>query len=620
MSADAWGITEGYHDVVGTWHPTPSETRDALVEAMGAPGPPTRGALVIRQGEPVPLAEPVEIALEDGAAFPPGAPPREVPLGYHRMRTGGSERALIVTPSRCVLPAARAWGWAIQLYAVRSRESWGLGDLADLRTLGEWSATELGGAFVLTNPLGATAPLTPQEPSPYFPGSRCHRNPLYLRIEEVPGASALGAELEPIAAAGRALNAARAIDRDAVLRLKLDALSRLWRRAGGAVEPALDGYVQRRGELLERFAAYCVVAEEQGTADWRAWPATLRQPDAPAVRALARERADRVRFHCWVQWLLEEQLARAALGTCLVQDLPIGVDPGGADAWIWQDVFAGGTSVGAPPDLFNRRGQDWGVPPLIPWALRDAGYRPFIETVRASMRRGGGLRIDHVMGLFRLFCIPRGRPPAEGAYVRYPADDLLGIVALESQRAGAIVVGEDLGTVEAGTSERLRERGVLSCRVAWFGPEEPAGFPELTLGSVTTHDLPTIAGVWSGADIACQRAAGLEVDGSIGQLRDRLAAVAGAGAEAPLAEVVRGAYRALGAAPAALVAATPEDALEVEERPNMPGTSTEYPNWCLALPATLEEMRGDPRVHELGAILGASRAVTPGPLDIAASD
>jgi 4-alpha-glucanotransferase len=324
------------------------------------------------------------------------------------------------------------------------------------------------------------------------------------------------------------------------------------------------------------------------------------------VRALAAAHAGRVRFHCWVQWLLDEQLARAARGVRLVQDLPIGVDPGGADAWIWQDVFAPGVSVGAPPDLFNRRGQDWGLPPLVPARLRAADYRPFIETVRASMRHGGGLRIDHVMGLFRLFWIPAGRPPAEGAYVRYPADDLLGIVALESQRAGAIVVGEDLGTVEEGTSERLRERGVLSCRVAWFGPETPAEFPELALGAITTHDLPTVAGVWSGADVARQRAVGLEPDASEA-LRDRLAAVAGVSAGAALADAVRGAHRALGASPSALVAATLEDALHVEERPNLPGTSTECPNWRLALPQPLEDICVDLRVQEVAAILSAAR-------------
>jgi 4-alpha-glucanotransferase len=311
-----------------------------------------------------------------------------------------------------------------------------------------------------------------------------------------------------------------------------------------------------------------------------------------------------VRFHQWLQWLLERQLAAAAAESRVMQDLPIGVDPDGADAWVWQDTLAIGASVGAPPDRYVKRGQDWGLPPFIPHRLRASGYEPFVETIRAALRHAGGLRIDHVMGLFRLFWIPAGLPPAEGGYVRYPAEDLLAIVALESHRADAIVVGEDLGTVETGVRERLAEHGVLSYRVMWFEEDPPACYPASAMAAITTHDLPTIAGLWTGADTAEQRALGLEPnDAALERVRARLAALTGATARTPIEDLIDAAHRRLAEAPSVLVTATLDDALAVTDRPNVPGTTAERPNWSLALPASLEALERSPLARRIAAAL-----------------
>jgi 4-alpha-glucanotransferase len=608
MTTDAWGITDGYHDALGVWHATSDETRAVLRAAMGDAGasspsaPPVR---VVRQGQAAPLDGPVELTLEDGARLRASERlPPDLPLGYHRLRRLDDEREarLIVAPARCHLPAGlRTWGWAVQLYAARSRESWGIGDLADLRRLARWSAAELGAGMLLLNPLSAVAPVLPQQPSPYYPSSRCFRNPLYVRIEEVPGAAAAQLDLHALATAGRALNERRRIDRDAVWRLKHAALERLW--PGQRGDPELARYCDQQGEALREFATFCALAERHG-AGWQGWPAEYRRPDSPAVAGFAAEQADRVAFHAWLQWLLDVQLARAAREIRLMQDLPIGVDAGGADAWAWQDTLTASASIGAPPDVYNTGGQDWGLPPFVPHRLAARGYEPFIRTIRAALRHAGGLRVDHVMGLFRLFWVPRGLAPGAGAYIRYPADDLLAILALESQRAGAIIVGEDLGTVEEGVRERLAEHAILSYRLVWFEPEPPARYPRLALAAVTTHDLPTIAGLWTGADLEAQAAIGREPSrAGFDEMRERLRRVADVEDDAPVGEVIERVHERLAEAPSVIVTATLDDALAVEERPNMPGTVSEWPNWSIALPQPLEAIEQAPRARAVAAAL-----------------
>jgi 4-alpha-glucanotransferase len=341
-----------------------------------------------------------------------------------------------------------------------------------------------------------------------------------------------------------------------------------------------------------------VLSERLG-AGWQAWPEPFRDPAGAAVAAVADEAADRVAFHAWVQWLADEQLATASGAVRRVADMPVGVDPGGFDAWDWQDQLALGASVGAPPDRFNTAGQDWGLPPFIPHRLREAQYRPFIETIRRQLRHAGGLRIDHVLGLFRLWWIPAGHGAARGAYVRYPTDELLEIVALESQRARAIVIGEDLGTVPPGVRTQLRRRRVLSTRLVLFEKTPPSAYPAQSFAAVTTHDLPTVAGALSGADLLDQAAAGLTPDPSaLALLRGRLRTAAALGADADAPAVAEALHRRLAASPAAMVAATLEDALGVEERPNLPGTViSQRPNWSLALPVPLEELDAHPGVR-----------------------
>ena len=597
MGTDMWGIDDGYEDALGVWRETPAATRSALLAAMGVDpaqsGPPPEPPVhVLRPGQALPLEQPAELRLEDGTALRVDAAlPPDLPLGYHELRPldGGATVRIIVSPGRCYLPADwHTWGWAVQLYALRSAESWGMGDLGDLRRLGQWSATDLGAGILLINPLHAVTPVLPQQPSPYFPSSRRFRNVLYLRIEEVPGAAEGGIELEPLAAAGRALNRQRYIDRDAIFRLKMQALGRLWSRFGG--DPAFDRYCHEQGDALRQFAIFCALAEHYGRG-WQAWPAEYRRPDAPAVARFAAERADRVRFHQWLQWLLDVQLARAAAELPVMQDLPIGVDPNGADAWAWQDVLATEVTVGAPPDKYNTLGQDWGLPPFIPHKLRAAAYEPFRQTIRATLRHAGGLRIDHVMGLFRLYWIPQGMDPSLGAYVRYAADELLAIVTLESQRARAVVVGEDLGTVEEGVRERLATHRLLSYRLLWFEADPPARYPELALAAVTTHDLPTVAGLWSGADLRTQQRLGLRPnEAGLREIAERLQAMTGLPERAQVHEVIVRAHQLLAEAPSVVVTATLEDALAVEERPNMPSTTAEWPNWSLALPIPLEDL------------------------------
>jgi 4-alpha-glucanotransferase len=609
--SDAWGIADGYHDAFGNWRVPSPAIREALRRAMSAEGdsPSPAPVIVRRAGETIDIPAPVRLLLEDGAALDfDGTLPADVPPGYHelRPRDDGLPIRLIVSPGRCPVPVRRSWGWAAQLYATRSTESWGIGDLADLRRLGRWAAG-LGASTILINPLSATLPFRAQQASPYYPSSRRFVNPLYLRVEEAPGAAALGAELERLAALGRALDAERVIDRARVFDLKMDALEQLWTKGNVAGED-FERWVQERGASLREFAIFCVLAEHHGSG-WHAWPPEYRRPTSPDVTRFAEAHAQRVRFHQWLQWLLERQFAAAATEIGIMQDLPIGVDPDGADAWAWQDALANGASVGAPPDRFVTRGQDWGLPPFVPHRLRALGYGPFIETIRASLRRGGGLRIDHVMGLFRLFWVPHGLPPSEGAYVRYPADDLLAIVALESQRAAATVVGEDLGTVEEGVRERLAEHGILSYRVAWFEERPPAHYPALAMAAVTTHDLPTISGLWTGADVAEQRRLGLvDNDAALDATRTRLSELAGLGDDAPVTDVIEAVHARLTEAPSLLVTATLDDALAVPERPNVPGTSFERPNWSIALPATLEALETAALPRRIAAILAESRA------------
>src|SRR4051812_13386293 len=463
-------------------------------------------------------------------------------------------------------------------------------------------AADQGAGFLLINPLHAVAPTAGQEASPYLPATRRFRNPLYLRVSEVPGAD--GVDLEEDA--GRPLSEGPLIDRDAIWARKREVLMRIFFAHGGG--EAFARWREERGQPLQDWATWAAIVEEHG-GGWHTRPEKLRRPQSTELSAYVERHGAVVAFHAWLQWALDLQFASATGDMTVIQDLPIGVAGGGADAWTWQDVLAEGADVGAPPDAFNSQGQNWGSPPLIPWRLRDADYEPFIQSIRATIAGAGGLRIDHVMGLFRLWWVPSDGSAADGAYVRYPSEDLLDIVALESHRAQALVVGEDLGTVEDGVREEMADHGVLSYRLLWFEDDDPAGWPAAAMAAVTTHDLPTVAGLWTGADADEQRALGTASEEEAASGRDALlehlpGVPEGAGRE----DAVRRAHELLARAPSTLLSAPLDDAVAEERRPNMPGT-TERPNWSLPLPVRVEDLPQHPLLQEVARTLaeGAAR-------------
>jgi 4-alpha-glucanotransferase len=633
--AEARGIATRFTDAANRSYEVSEATLEAMLDAMGPPpGQAAWPSVVVartgqRAGWSPPAGEPVTLVLEGGEERPvPDGLPGDLPPGWHRLEGRTGATTLVVAPARCHLPAAldeggRAWGWAAQLYGVRSRRSWGMGDLGDLAGLLAATAP-LGAGFALLNPLHAALP---GEPSPYNPSSRVFRNPLYLRVEDVPELAALDPEararVEALAAAGRDLLDRDRVDRVAVYQLK-DAALRLAYAATGRVPGRRDGLAAYRAVTpnLERFATFCALQHLHGN-DWRDWPAAYRHPGRSEVAEAAAGHAEEAGYHAWLQWLLDQQLAavRPADGHLgVVNDLAIGFAPDGFDAWSFQDELAAGMSVGAPPDPLGPRGQDWGLPAFVPDRLTAGGYGPFAQTIRAGMAHAAGLRIDHVMGLFRLFWIPEGAEPAQGTYVRYPADDLLGVLALESHRAAALVVGEDLGTVEPGVRERLAAEGVLSYRLAWFEHDDAgrrrraADYPRLALAATTTHDLPTVAGFFTGSDLDHLCDIGVAAPGGQEQAdqaaqRDSLCRLLEdegllAPGERSVEAIVAALYGFLARTPAMLVAATLEDAVEAPDRPNVPGTIDQRPNWSLPLPVLLDDLAADPRVRRLAGVLG----------------
>jgi 4-alpha-glucanotransferase len=537
--------------------------------------------------------------------------------------------AALVAP----VPAGRSWGFAVQLYSVRSRNSWGHGDLHDLAEFATWSARELGAGFVLINPLHAAEPRPPISNSPYLPMSRRFVSPLYLRIEDIEEWQALDAsQRDVVTALGEPLRAASTtsalIDRDAVWAAKLTALEAICRvplRAGR--QAALNAFRRGRGQSLEDWATWCAIAERHG-ADYRTWPSALQRPHSAEVAALRRELAERVEFHAWVQWLVAEQAtaaqrtARAAgMSIGIVHDLAVGAHPGGADAWAGNDVFVRDVSVGAPPDSFNENGQNWSLPPWHPGHLAAQDYRPLADLMAAAAGDAGGLRIDHAMGLSRLWWIPAGMPAAQGAFVRYDHGATLGALATEMARTGTIAIGEDLGTVEPWLRDALRKRGVLGTSLLWFesGPDgaplPPSQWRRNSFATVATHDLPPAAAFLSGEQVSERARLGLLSRPIAAERADAnklvsawLAALTREGllqaGEAPDPVAFTAAlYAYLAKTPALLISVSLAEAAGELRAQNMPGTTTEYPNWCVPLcgpdgaPVLLEDLAGSDAVR-----------------------
>ncbi len=576
--------------------------------------------------------------------------PANLPLGWHRLVAHlefaahdptSTAATLVVTPHRLDLPAGlderRATGLATQLYQVRSRRSWGLGDLGDLADLGAWAAEAHGADFVLVNPLHAAEPVAPMEPSPYLPTTRRFMNPLYLRVEDVPEMSLLDPSsfehVRALAARGHALNASEGVDRDAAWSLKRRALG-LLHSVGltGARARDYRRFREAQGEGLTTYATWCALAETHGL-PWTGWDERLRNPAGNAVADFREEHAQQVDMHAWMQWLLADQvrltqsaLRRSGMRLGVIQDLAVGVAPDGADAWALADVLAGGVTVGAPPDQFNQLGQNWDQPPWRPDRLAEQGYRPFRDMVRAALRDSGGVRIDHVIGLFRLWWIPGGLTPDQGAYVRYDHEALIGILVLEAQRAGAVVIGEDLGVVEPSTRDYLLERGVLGTSILWFerdgdAPRPPEGYRRLCLSSVTTHDLPPTSGYLGLEHVAIRERLGLltrthaEEEAAelmaINHVRDALVAhglldpeaaaavetaqAADAAASTDSGEVsvayqgertvdeVVALHRWLAQTDSRMLAVSLADLVGDRRAVNQPGTIDDYPNWRVPL-------------------------------------
>lgn len=592
----------------------------------------------------------LEVELEDGATAPlPVAGPvtarrgrqvrrsvplSDLPLGWHRLRATAAgtsaESVLCVAPARLQLPPDldRAWGWMVQLYSLRSRSSWAMGDYADLRTVVTRSAADGAGA-VLLNPLHAETPVVPINPSPYSPSSRRFRSALYLHVEDVPEYTGAPADVRAAVDALRPEAEPDRIPRDPVWEAKLAALELLWplHRAQD-----LQAWREQQGQPLEEFAVFCALAEQHG-GNWQSWPQELRRPDSPAVAAAAAEHAERVAFWCWVQLLVDEQLTGLgdAMAVGVIHDLAVGVDAGGADAWALQDALALGTTVGAPPDSFNQQGQDWGLPPWRSDRLAESGYLPFRDVVRGVLRHAGGLRIDHVMGLFRLWWVPSGAGAAEGTYVSYDDEALLGVLALEAHRAGALVVGEDLGTVEDRVRAALDATGVLGSAVLWFETDDdgfvpPGRWRELALASVTTHDLPTAAGFLAEEQVRVRDELG-QLGVPVEQERERvraerealLAMLTSSGLlDACGGDVVLAMHAALTASPCRVVLAAFGDAVGDLRQPNLPSTVDEYPNWRLPVAdgsgrrLSLEEVLDSGGVRRLTALLAEGTAPGPG--------
>lgn len=567
-------------------------------------------------------------------------------LGWHTVLvdTQGAhgECPLVVTPQRLrstgALARRRSWGLTAQLYSLRSSRSWGIGDLADLADLAAVTAAE-GAGFVLVNPLHAAEPKTPVEDSPYLPTSRRFFHPLYIRVEDIPeyayldagqfaGASELAADLHA------ANQGTELLDRNASYAAKLAVLEQVFLvRRGPARARSFRDFCRDQGKGLDDFALWCALAEKLPPSAPE-WSDAAASPDTEFCTAQRAALADRMEFHRWLQWICDQQLEaaqsealRAGMGIGVIHDLAVGVQLDGADAWTLSRVLAQGVTVGAPPDMFNQQGQNWTQPPWHPAALAESGYAAYRDMLRTVLRHAGGIRVDHILGLFRLWWIPVGAGPGAGTYVYYDHEALIGILALEAQRAGAVVIGEDLGVFEPWVQDYLAERGVFGTSILWFerddnGPVPPERYRQQCLTSVNTHDLPPTAGYLAGEHVALREALGLlrrpvaeeraadaaERDAVLALVRERgllpAPETGDAAGTAGVQQTVEALYAFTALTPSSLLGVALVDAVGETRTQNQPGTSSEYPNWRIPLAGPdggvlLDELPGNARFRSL---------------------
>ncbi|MBN9216161.1 MULTISPECIES: 4-alpha-glucanotransferase [unclassified Microbacterium] len=587
--------------------------------------------------------------------------PADLPLGWHTVhafeRPSGSgateltrtaSAPLIVTPERMPAPPTRpgrtrGWGLMAQLYSVRSRASWGMGDFADLGDLAA-IAGQRGADFLLINPIHAAEVTGPIEPSPYLPATRRFLAPLYVRPEDIREAAYLTPTERAVVDAARAPVAASdddptRIDRDAVWaakRVALDAIFTVPLAPGREAERA--AFAAREGQPLQDFALWCALEEHY---DGVERPADAWDITSPLVAQLRHELRDRVAFHVWLQWIADQQVesAQAAakasgMSIGIMHDLAVGVHTKGSDAWSLRDMYAQGMAVGAPPDMYNQQGQTWNQPPWLPRALAEAGYAPLRDMIRTLLRHAGALRIDHVIGLFRLWWIPAGLGPAAGTYIRYDHEAMIGVLTLEAQRAGAVLIGEDLGNVEPWMRDYLSARAILGTSVLWFeregeGFRPPEHYRASLLATVNTHDLPPTAGYLADEHVALRARLGLltrpveqelaeadaERNAMLALLRDRgllpplppeSPTLAPEPVEAPTEQQIIEALNVLiTASPSQLLGVALVDAVGERRTQNQPGTDKEYPNWQIPLAGAdgaavlLDDLASHPRFVSL---------------------
>lgn len=552
--------------------------------------------------------------------------PAELPVGYHTLHVVSGDRSadatLICAPQRIEMLESMQdkalWGWMAQLYSIRSQDSWGVGDYTDLRTLLTDGKRYTDADFLLVNPLHAGEPVVPLTPSPYLPVSRRFVNFTYIRPEDIPEYSGLSADAKTSIRAEHAqvepLNGdPQLIDRDAMWLEKQPALRTIF-EAGLSPErqKQFDAYKEQCGEDLEAYATWCLC--------YTLWGAPQNDPDnwvrrmnkfSPEVTALRERNADTLEFYRWLEWVATEQihLAQTAARTAgmkigIMSDMAVGVHPLGSEAWWNPERFAKGASVGAPPDMFNQQGQNWGQPPLNPIALKNTGYRSYREMVRGMFDYAGAVRIDHILGLFRLWWIPEGKTAVDGTYVYYDHNVMLGILAIEASRVNGIVVGEDLGVVPSYVQQSLAEHGVLGCAVEWFEQMDgvftpPKHWRPYALASVNTHDLPPAAGYLEYEHVKIRERLGLLEEGADAfkesaraEQQAMLQMLVDEGyldpqslqneAEAENA-IIEALYKGLKGSPCKLLAASIVDATGEKRAQNQPGTSDEYPNWRVPL-------------------------------------
>lgn len=559
------GIEAGYHDVFGNWHAVSAETMELLVRALST------GHEIENSHTGLPLYDTIDRAFQ------------------------GDGR--------------RVWGLAVQFYALRSRRNWGHGDFTDLKNLVAIAA-RAGAAAVGLNPLHALFPERAEQSSPYGPNSRLFLNPLYIDVEAIPDFSGLnGGESEIADVREPELIAYRDVGR-----LKLGALRAAYDafKISASAERRADFelYREEQGESLLRFAAFEVLRLKYAPDPWPRWPQPWRSPDVAAVLGFRADNVDACGFQEFMQWTADRQLAECrdaarshGMSIGLYSDLAVGIDPNGADAWSEQEAIVNGVSIGAPPDEFNRAGQNWGLAPFNPRSMAKDDYAPLRRLMRATMRHAGAMRLDHVLGLNRLFLIPHGLSAGEGAYVHYPLEDTLRVIAQESNKSRCIVIGEDLGTVPEGFRDTLARWGFWTYRVMLFEREQdgrfraPEHYPAEALATFNTHDLPTFRGWMEGHDLKLKHSLGIDPGESDeartwwqGALRRILAERASEFPSEDFAAVAK----MLAATPSRLVMVSLEDILGVTEQINIPGTTDQHPNWARKLPINLEEIE----VHE----------------------